>query len=61
MVDTQMYAEIQKRRFLGYSQRGAARELDIDRKTIRKYWDMSEDQYAQHLLDSMPRPLILKL
>ena len=59
MVDTEMYAEIQKRKRSGYSQRAVARELDVDRKTIRKYWEMSEDQYAQYLLDSKRRTKIL--
>ena len=52
MVDTEMYSEIQKRKRAGYSQRAVARELDIDRKTIRRYWTMTDDQYAQYLIDS---------
>lgn len=59
MVDTEMYAEIQKRKRAGYSQRAVARELDIDRKTIRRYWEMTEDQYAQCLMDSKSRTKIL--
>ena len=59
MVDTEMYSEIQQRKRAGYSQRAVARELDIDRKTIRRYWEMTEDQYAQYLLDSRNRTKIL--
>lgn len=59
MVDMEMYAAIQQRRRTGYSQRAVARELDIDRKTIRKYWEMTEDQYAQHVLESKTRSKIL--
>lgn len=59
MVDIEMYIEIQKRRRQGYSQRAAARELDVDRKTIRKYWEMTDDQYAQQLQDSKSRAKIL--
>lgn len=59
MVDTEMYAEIQKRKRAGYSQRAVARELDLDRKTVRRYWEMTEDKYAQYLLNSKNRTKIL--
>lgn len=59
MVDTEMYSEIQRRKRAGYSQRAVARELDIDRKTTRRYWEMTEDHYAQYLLDSKSRTKIL--
>ena len=59
MVDTEMYAEIHKRKRMGYSQRAVARELDVDRKTIRRYWEMSEDRYAEYLLASKKRTKIL--
>lgn len=55
MVDTEMHVEIQKLKRRGYSRRAVGREKDIDRKTVRKYWDMSEDEYAQCLLDSRIR------
>lgn len=59
MVKTEMYIEIQKRKRMGYSQRAVARELDLDRKTVRRYWEMTEDKYAQCLLDSKQRTKIL--
>lgn len=59
MVDIEMYTEIQKRKRAGYSQRAVAREMDIDRKTVRRYWGMTEDQYAKYLLDSRSRTKIL--
>lgn len=59
MVDTEMYSEIQKRKRAGYSQRAVARELDIDRKTVRRYWDMTDDKYAQYLLESKSRTKIV--
>ncbi len=59
MVDTEMYTEIHKRKRAGYSQRAVARELDIDRKTIRRYWEMSEDGYAEYLLSSKSRSKML--
>jgi len=59
MVDTEMYVEIQKLKRHGYSQRAVAREKDISRTTVCKYWDMGEDEYAQYLLDSRSRTKLL--
>ena len=59
MVGCEMYAEIQKRRAMGYSQRRCAQELNTDRKTVRKYWEKSEDEYAQSLLESRNRTKLL--
>lgn len=59
MVGTKMYAETQERKRSGYSQRAVTRELDIDRKTIRRNWEMSEEKYAQYLLDSKSRTKML--
>ena len=59
MVGTKMYAEIQKRRAMGYSKRRCARELEIDKKTVSKYWEMSEEKYAQSVIDAKRRTRIL--
>ena len=40
---------------MGYKKQQTARELGIDNKTVRKYWDMDELEYAQHLLESKER------
>lgn len=55
MVGINMFAEIQKRKQMGYKKQQAARELGLDNKTVRKYWDMNEREYAQYLLDSRER------
>lgn len=55
MVGTEMYAKIQKLKRLGYKKQQAARELDIDTKTARKYWEMDEERYAEYLLESKER------
>ncbi|MDR0325542.1 MAG: IS21 family transposase [Oscillospiraceae bacterium] len=55
MVGTSMYTEIQKRRALGYSKRRCARELEIDKKTVGKYWEMSEEEYAQCVVEAKRR------
>ena len=40
MVREKMYNKIQEYKQTGYTMRKTARELDIDRKTVRKYWYM---------------------
>ncbi len=45
MVGIKMYAEIQKLKTMGYKKQRAARELRLDAKTVRKYWDMTEGEY----------------
>jgi transposase len=47
MVKKDMYREIVKLKDQGYSRLGASQKLKIDRKTVRKYWDMSEDEYRK--------------
>lgn len=39
----------------GLSQRAAARRLGISRETVRKYWDMSEDEFCGRLGDTSRR------
>lgn len=60
MVGIEMYAEIQKRKRLGYKKQRAARELDIDTKTVRKYWDMTEEEYITEWLESKERSKIME-
>lgn len=55
MVGIQMYAEIQKLKKLGYKKQRAARQLELDTKTVRKYWDMSEDDFILQQLESKER------
>ena len=42
-----MYSEIQQMKEAGFSQRAVARTLDIHRKTVKRYWEMSADEYQQ--------------
>lgn len=42
-----MYSEIQELK-MGYKKQQAARELEIDTKTLRKYWSMSEEEYIEY-------------
>ncbi len=59
MVGCEMYSEIQKRKTMGYSQRRCAKELNTDKKTVRKYWEMSEDDFAKSLIESQKRSRML--
>lgn len=54
-----VYERIQNLKNKGYGKRRVAREIDISRTTVDKYWDMSEDEYAQCLIDSKTRTKIL--
>ena len=40
-----MYSEIHQLKEAGFSQRAVARMLDIHRKTVKRYWKMSADEY----------------
>jgi transposase len=55
MVGIKMYAVIQELKAMGYKKQRAARQLEIDTKTVRKYWDMTEEEYVATLLDSKER------
>jgi len=55
MESMEMYVSIQKLKRLGYKKQQAPRELDIDTKTIRKYWDMTEEDYIEYSLAAKQR------
>lgn len=45
MKDWKMYMEIQKLKALGFKKTSASRKLGIDFRTIKKYWDMSAQEF----------------
>jgi transposase len=59
MVREKMYNEIQGYKQQGYSQRRCARTVDLDRKTVRKYWYMTPEEYVKKLAESKKRAKIL--
>lgn len=59
MVKLIMYSDIQKLKKLGYKKLKAAKQLGIDPKTVRKYWDMTENDYVQTLIDSKERTRVM--
>jgi transposase len=59
MVREKMYNKIQEYKQLGYTIRKTAREADIDRKTVRKYWEMSASEYTRYMSECCERTKIL--
>jgi hypothetical protein len=60
MVNTKMYAKIQEYKAKGFSIRQTSRELDVDKKTVGKYWTMDEEDYAQYVLCAKNRTSFLE-
>ncbi len=54
-----MYNKIQAYKQMGYSIRKSARELDMDRKTVRKYWEMQPEEYTKYMSECCERSKIL--
>lgn len=55
MVDGQMYNKVQGYKQQGYSIRRCSRAIPLDRKTVRKYWDMLPDEYTEYMTKSRKR------
>jgi transposase len=55
MVGMTMYTKIQELKALGYKKQRVARQLNVDTKTVRKYWCITEDEYIAQRLDSKER------
>ena len=55
-----MFAKIKELKALGYKKLRAANELNIDVKTVRKYWDMDEIAYAGYLKSTKTRAKIME-
>jgi transposase len=48
MVKQRMYYEIKKLQKQGYGKNRIMRELGIDKKSVRKYWSMDEEEYRHY-------------
>jgi len=59
LVHMNVYESIQELRTRGYSKRRAAKELAIDKRTVGKYWEMSELSYARYITENAERSKIL--
>jgi len=54
-----VYEQIHGLKNRGYSKRRAARELDVSRDTVDKYWEMSEDAYVAYMIECKTRTKVL--
>ncbi|MFI3170698.1 MAG: IS21 family transposase [Faecalibacterium sp.] len=43
-----MYSKVQQLKTAGFSQRAVANQLNLHRKTVRRYWTMSVEEYKQY-------------
>jgi len=59
VTGTRMFAKIKELKHIGYKKLSAAKELQIDVKTVRKYWDMTEEEYQQYLSSTKTRSKIM--
>jgi transposase len=49
MVRELIFNEIQAHKQMGYSQNKVAKVTGLDRKTVKKYWNMPQEEYSQYL------------
>jgi len=59
MVERKVYYKIQELKNMGYSDRRSARELGIDRSTIKKYCEMDEEDFIRYTIESKTRDKML--
>ena len=43
-----VYSKVHQMREAGFSQRAIAKALGINRKTVKRYWDMDVEQYEHN-------------
>ncbi len=55
MVDWIMYSKIQEQKRNGLNKSQTARNLQINRETVRTYWDMTPSEYAVKLENAKTR------
>jgi hypothetical protein len=55
MVKKEMYQEIKKMQRMGLSKNRIAQKTGINIRTVRKYWDMNEDEYQRQLIENRYR------
>lgn len=51
MIDWYMYNEIQKLKSMGFSKSRTAHKLQINFRTVSRYWDMTPADYAAAFKD----------
>ena len=59
MVDNSMYVRIKELKEIGFKKNWVANELKLDSKTVDKYWNMTDEDYARYLIESSERTRIM--
>ena len=54
-----MFAKIMELKEMGYKKLRAANHLDVDVKTVRKYWNMSQGEYMTYVQETKTRSRIM--
>jgi len=59
MVDYNMYVKIKELKEIGFKKNRVANSLNLDPKTVNKYWDMTDEDYARYLIETSERTKIM--
>ncbi|WP_242975835.1 helix-turn-helix domain-containing protein [Desulfosporosinus sp. FKB] len=49
MKGFKMYKQIQQLKEIGFTRSRAAKQLNINRETVTRYWNMTADEFAKQL------------
>jgi response regulator of citrate/malate metabolism len=49
MIDYDIYRDIKQSQADGLSQRKTADKLQISRITVKRYWDMTDSEFEEHI------------
>ena len=52
-----MYSKIQAMKCQGFKQRKVATVLEIHRSTVKKYWDMTPEEFQETILEPARSPV----
>lgn len=55
MVTLEHFAKIKEQKLMGFKKSQTCRNLDLDYKTIVKYWDMTNEEYMEYVKNSKSR------
>lgn len=59
MVDSKMYVKIKELKEIGFKKNRVASVLKLDPKTVDRYWDMTDDDYARYITEKSERTKIM--
>ena len=59
MVGSKMYVKIKELKEIGFKRNRVANTLKLDPKTVDKYWNMTDEDYAQYITEKAERTKIM--